>query len=211
MNKEMIKPVILSMMGDYAKKMILDSGCGSGYFTAELAKKAKKVTGTDFSKKFVDICRKKYGNVKNLDFIQHDVAKKMPFEDASFDVIISKMVLQYVSQITTFAQESFRVLGKNGILIVAVDHPFNTQFYYAQQVAGKPNPRYGVLNDYFSRLEHAKLSLWNKVMLTWYPKTVGDYIMPFVKAGLSLFDIEELPEVKNGVKIPRILALKFNK
>ena len=210
-NKNSIGPAVLSMLGNYKNKTILDSGCGSGYFTAFLAGKAKNVTGTDFSQKFVDVCNKKYGKIKNLDFVLHDVSKKMPFQEGTFDIIISKMVLQYVEDLNMFANESIRVLKKVGQLIVAVDHPFNTQFYYAQQVAGKPNPRYGVLNDYFDGRAHTKLSLWNKVMLTWYPKTMSGYITPFIKRGFSLVDILESPEEKNNIRIPRVLTTKFKK
>lgn len=210
-NKSIIGPAVLSMLSNYKNKTILDSGCGNGYFTAGVAHLAKKVVGTDFSKNFVEICKNKYKKIKNLEFIQHDVSEKMPLQDNSFDVVFSKMVLQYVQDLRMFANESLRVLNKNGLLVIAVDHPFNTQFYYAQQVAGKPNPRYGVLNDYFDGRAHTKLSLWNKIMLTWYPRTVSEYINPFIKSGFILLEIHELPEEKNGVKIPRVLTLKFRK
>ena len=35
-----------------------------------------------------------------------------------------------------------------------------------------------------------------KVELTWYPKTVSDYMLPFMKSGFFLSDIQELPEEK---------------
>lgn len=210
-NKDLIEPTVLDLTGNLSDKIVLDSGCGSGYFSAKISAKAKKVIGSDFSLKFVNLCRKKYQKIKNLEFIQHDIINKMPFDDNFFDLIISKMVLQYVPKLNIFAAESYRILKSRGILIVAVDHPFNTQFYYAQQVVGKPNPRYGILNDYFDHKEHTKLSLWNKVNLTWYPKTVSDYILPFIKTGLNLADIHEIPEEKKGIRIPRVLALKFRK
>jgi len=199
------------MLGDISSKKILDSGCGSGYLTAELAKKAKKVTGSDFSTKFIELCKKKYKNMDNLDFLVHDVSKNMPFESNVFDMIVSKMVLQYVENIHTFAKESFRVLENKGNLLVVVDHPFNTQFYYAWKLAGKPNNKYLNLKDYFETAPQTKLSLWGKTQLTWYPKTVSNYIISFIKAGFILSDMQEVPEEKEGVKIPRILALKFTK
>ena len=211
LNRKIIRQLVLKMLGKLEGKTVLDAGCGSGYLTSELSKTAKKVVGADFSSKFIDLCKKKYSNITNLSFIEYDVTQKSSFEDESFNIILSKMVLQYVPQIETFANEVVRILKKEGQLLVIVDHPFNTQFYFAQQTAGKTNAKYPNLKDYFSKEEQHKLSLWGKAELTWYPKTIADYTMPFVEAGLILKDIQELPEEKEGIRIPRILSLLFKK
>ena len=211
LNHDLIFPVMDSELGDISGKVILDSGCGSGYFSTLLAIKAKKVIGTDFAEEFVKICKAKYNQIKNLSFEKHNVIETMPFASNSFDYVISKMVLQYVPAIDVFAKESQRVLVKGGTLIIAVDHPFNSQFYFAQATAGKPNPKYPGLKDYYDSSEQNKLSLWGKVKLTWYPKTVSNYINPFIENGLTLKNIIEIPEQKKEIKIPRILLLRFKK
>ncbi|MEK7079373.1 MAG: class I SAM-dependent methyltransferase [Patescibacteria group bacterium] len=200
LNHDIIRPLVLQMIGPLAGKNILDSGCGSGYFSAELAKSASKVVGTDFSSNFIDHCKNKYNNISNLSFSQHDVSKVVPFQNYEFDIVLSKMVLQYVKDIHLFTKESFRVLKKSGHLIIVVDHPFKY-----------PSKKYPHLKDYFNKEEQTKLSLWGKVELTWYPKTVSDYMLPFMKSGFFLSDIQELPEEKEDAIIPRILALKFRK
>ena len=135
----------------------------------------------------------------------------MPFQAGSFDTIVSKMVLQYVEDIHPFARESHRVLRAGGDVVLAVDHPFHTQFYYAQQVAGKANPTYPGLHDYFHHQPQTRVSLWGKVPLTWYPRTIADYLLPFVQAGHTLSGLEEVPEDQEGVRVPRILAMRFRK
>lgn len=211
LNKDVIRPFVIQLLGDLHGKSLLDSGCGSGYLSAELSKTAASVIGTDFSPSFIALCRDKFATRANLSFTEHDALKKMPFTDGFFDIILSKMVLQYVEKLDTFAGESYRTLRTGGKLLVIVDHPFHAQYYFAQEKAGKPNKKYPALRDYFSREKQTKLSLWGKVNLTWYPKTVADYILPFLKAQLKLLNIIELPEEKNGVKIPRILALLFER
>jgi len=211
LNHNVIYPVINKILGDISKKTILDSGCGSGYFAAKLANKAKKVIGTDFADSFIKICKRKYKSISNLSFFIHDVTQKILLSDGMFDYVISKMVLQYVSDLHVFANETERILKKGGQLIVTVDHPFNTQFYYAQTLAGKINPKYPGLKDYFDHSEQKKLSLWGKVELTWYPKTISDYIQPFINAKLTLEKIIELPEQSVKIKVPRILTLVFQK
>ena len=212
LNKDIIAPAVFELLGDVSGKDVLDSGCGSGYFTAELAQKigAGNIVGTDFPEA-VELCKRKYASIPHMSFVAHDVATPMPFEEASFAKVVSKMVLQYAEDIHTFACESHRVLKEGGEIVVATDHPFHTQFYYAQQAAGKPNPKYSGLKDYFNHDPQTKVSLWGKVPLTWYPKTMSDYMLPFVQAGYTLAGMKEIPEEQNGVKVPRILGLKFRK
>jgi ubiquinone/menaquinone biosynthesis C-methylase UbiE len=211
LNKELIRPAILKLLGNLKDKVVLDSGCGSGYFTFELAQTAQKVIGTDYADQFVEISRKKYAQVSNLSFQTHDVTQPLVFENETFDLVISKMVLQYVPEIKTFAQESFRVLKTTGELIVAIDHPFHTQFYYAQALAGKIHKKYPHLENYFSDTPQTKRSLWDQVELTWYPRTVSTYVESFLKVGFELKAMEELAEEKDDVVLPRILVLKFQK
>jgi ubiquinone/menaquinone biosynthesis C-methylase UbiE len=209
MNQKLIKPLILELAGELTNKTVLDVGCGSGYFSAELSQAAEKVIATDFSPEFVSLCQKKYQSQLNLSFVVQDVMQPLNFENKSVDVVVVKMVLQYVEDIHLFAKEANRVLKPNGKVVVAVDHPFNTQFHYAQSLTGVKNPKYQGLKDYFNREPHTKLSLWNKVELTWYPKTVGDYLQPFVEAGLKLTGIKEAGENNTQTIIPRIFAFSF--
>lgn len=209
LNSQIIYPALTKLLGPLEGKKILDSGCGSGYFTAKLAAHAREVVGTDFSDKFIMLCKNKYITVSNMTFEQQDVTEKMQFGNGTFDIIISKMVLQYVKDLTMFASESFRVLKSNGHLTVVVDHPFHAQFYFAQKLAGAGTTKYKKLSHYFDRSEQLKRSLWGKADLTWYPKTVSDYITPFLTAGFELHAIEELGEEKKDVLIPRILILDF--
>ena len=212
LNRDIIAPAVFELLGDISSEEVLDSGCGSGDFTAELTQKVGngKIVGTDFPEA-VELCKRKYASSPNLSFVPHDLTAAMPFQEGSFDKVVSKMVLQYVENIRTFARESHRVLKEGGELVIATDHPFHTQFYYAQQVSGKPNPTYPGLHDYFNHGSQTKVSLWGKVPLTWYPKTMSDYMLPFVQDGYTLSDMKEIPEEQNGANVPRILALQFRK
>jgi ubiquinone/menaquinone biosynthesis C-methylase UbiE len=212
LNAKLIRPSLLEILGNLKGKKLLDCGCGSGYLTHELAETAEKVVGTDFSQNFIELCQEKYSHQKNLDFQIHDVTQKMNFEDKSFDIVLSKMVLQYVETLTVFAEESARVITDDGRIVIAVDHPFHRQFYFAQSLAGKSGPSFEGLQGYFSREPQTKNKIdknGNRIDLTWYPKTVEDYIEPFIKAKLSLSKIKEIGEEKEGTTIPRILFLEF--
>jgi trans-aconitate methyltransferase len=49
-------------------RTIFDFGCGTGKLSAEIAKKATHVHGTDASKNMIDFAINKYGHIKNLSF-----------------------------------------------------------------------------------------------------------------------------------------------
>jgi ubiquinone/menaquinone biosynthesis C-methylase UbiE len=206
LNSTIIRPIVMDMVGDLSGKTVLDAGCGSGYLTAELAASADKVTGTDFSAKFVSICKQKYKDRSNLDFDEHDITLPFQFNDALFDVIVCKMVLQYVQDIRTFATEAMRLLKNKGELVVIVDHPFRAA-YFNTQSAGGP------VNDLFSNQPRIKTGLWGKTELTWYARTNSDYVQLFIDAGLRLAEMREpLEQVDSANPIPfSVLALKFVK
>ncbi|MEA4804935.1 class I SAM-dependent methyltransferase [Acetobacterium wieringae] len=70
---------------------VLDIGCGPGQFAVELAKKAKKVVGLDFSKKMVDYARENAAaaGLQNAEFIHSDWDSFHDLE--SFDLVIASM------------------------------------------------------------------------------------------------------------------------
>jgi ubiquinone/menaquinone biosynthesis C-methylase UbiE len=70
---------------------IIDIGCGTGALCAVLNQKGLRVTGVDLVQKMLDIAGKKQGNTE-VEFIQANVLKKIPFEDKSFDLSISSYV-----------------------------------------------------------------------------------------------------------------------
>lgn len=211
LNHDVILPVVNELIEPISGLDLLDVGCGSGYVAAGFASNAKTVTATDFSPDFISLCQKKYKDQKNLTFSVQDVSLPFPQTDSSFDRILSKMVLQYVADITIFAKESARLLRREGRLIIVVDHPFHVQMYYAQQCIGHPSPKYGTVEDYFSKTPKTKRSLWDTTDLTWYPRTVSDYIQPFLDAKLNLTAIREVSEKDEVMTYPRILALSFEK
>lgn len=98
-------------------KDVLDVGCGTGLFTLEISKRAKKVVGIDFSEEAVARAKKSQeagGRPKNTRFEQAD-AGSLPFGSAEFDVVVSRR-----GPVTSSARtlsEAHRVLKKNGLLM----------------------------------------------------------------------------------------------
>ena len=100
-----------------AGKTILDAACGEGYGSNILAETAKQVTGLDIDSESIEHASLRYKK-NNLRFVQGSCAD-LPFEDDSFDMVISFETLEHLEQQQEMLVEFSRVLKKDGILIIS--------------------------------------------------------------------------------------------
>lgn len=121
-----------SLFSMFPKKAfnVLDLGCGNGIFTLELAKHYPNVVGIDISNKMLKEAKK---IVKGGSFIQHDLEGPFPEFDHKFDLITAKLLLMYIENMDGFVEECYRVMEKNGILLVSIRHPF--RWYYEESMS----------------------------------------------------------------------------
>lgn len=102
---------------------ILDAGCGPGDFTIELAKKFfdSEITGLDLSEPMLEIARDsaaREDNIESIRFMKGDV-QNMPFEDNSFEAVVSLNTLHIVGNPVMMLNEIERVLVPGGALWIA--------------------------------------------------------------------------------------------
>jgi SAM-dependent methyltransferase len=116
-------------------KRVLDAGCGAGYGSAELAKAAAAVTGTDVSADAIGFARENY-RLPNLRFVQGSVAA-LPYADASFDLAVAFEVIEHIEDWAGFLREVRRVLVPGGQFIVSTP---NKAYYAETRERTGPNP-----------------------------------------------------------------------
>lgn len=115
-------------------KKVLDVACGEGYGTYLLKKwGAAKVTGVDISKEALFVARDKFVD-KGIKFIEHNV-EELPFEDNSFDVVVSYETIEHLDNPEKFLMEIKRVIRGDGIIIVSCP---NDPYYYKNDSTDNP-------------------------------------------------------------------------
>jgi len=114
-------------------KHVLDISCGEGYGSALMeANGAADVTGVDIDADIIARASRVYGKA-NLAFKTADARGPLPFENDTFDVIVSFETIEHISEHQGFLTELTRVLTRNGTLVIST--PDKTQSDPAQ-----PNP-----------------------------------------------------------------------
>lgn len=109
---------VLSLMRGLSGR-VLDYGCGYGDLTAAVAK-TNDVTGCEVDPQRVAFARREYPDVVFVPCAPNEA----PFEDASFDVVMSVVVVHFVPDPGAYLREVRRVLRPRGhLLIVCKNQP----------------------------------------------------------------------------------------
>lgn len=98
-------------------KRVLDFGCGSGYGADRIAKAATSVNAVDISQEAIDFAKDRY-KAENLIFSTLKDNTPLPFENESFDVVLSSQVIEHVHKDVDYLSEASRVLRQNGVIII---------------------------------------------------------------------------------------------
>jgi ubiquinone/menaquinone biosynthesis C-methylase UbiE len=99
--------------------VVMDFGCGPGYYTIEIAKKAKAVVAVDLSPVMLEKTQNKAAKagVKNIQFLQSD-GKNIQREDGSVDIILLVTVYHEVGESEAVLKEFSRILKPKGKLAI---------------------------------------------------------------------------------------------
>jgi malonyl-CoA O-methyltransferase len=177
------EPVVRALVGEPAGLTALDLGCGTGRHALWLAQKGAQVTAVDFSEGMLAGARRKPGAEK-VRFLAHDLHQPLPFEAASFELVVSGLVLEHLRELDPFFSEARRVLKPQGRAVVSAFHP--AMFLRGSQ-ARFTDPGSGEIVQPGS-----------------IPHSIGTFVMAAVRAGFQLSEIAEMAADETfAAKYPR--------
>jgi len=103
-----------------AARPALDVACGTGEQAARLSRLGWRTVGVDASEEMLRLGRYISWDVLRSVRLIRSVAEVLPFQDASFDLVICQGSLDHFAQPRLFMSEAARVLAPGGRLVVAL-------------------------------------------------------------------------------------------
>src|SRR3954469_25287525 len=122
-NSHYERPAMLELLGDVDGLTVLDAGCGSGALVEELASRGAHVVAVDASSRMLDRARSRVNGTVELRV--HDLQQPLDWaRGASFDIVVSSLVLHYMEDWKPPLLEFHRILKTHGRLVFSTHHPF---------------------------------------------------------------------------------------
>lgn len=165
---------------------VLELGCGSGKNTEWLIAKADSLIGLDFSKKMLDLARKKIIS-KKVTFINADLNGKWPVHNNSFDLATINLTLEHIEVLDHIYNSLFMKLSQGGKCFVCELHP-------KKQLEG-------------SKAQFEKNG--TDIVLDVFQHSEKDYIQSAEKAGFKLLTKQDW--YSNEENLPRLISFLFEK
>jgi len=116
------RPATLALLPDVHGKDVLDAGCGHGWYCSWLLANGARVVGVDRSARMADLAAARVGSSARI--IHGDISDlRHVLADAVFDVVLSSLMLHYVTDVGKAFGEFARLLRPGGRLVLSTHHP----------------------------------------------------------------------------------------
>jgi len=114
---------------DLEGKSLLDAGCGTGWFSKKANERRAVVTSMDIGEKLLKQVKLKCKTTRIVGSVLD-----IPFEDSTFDYVISSEVIEHTPDPLYAINEFHRVLKPGGLLVVTTPNRF---WYFSLVIAQK--------------------------------------------------------------------------
>jgi ubiquinone/menaquinone biosynthesis C-methylase UbiE len=177
------EPFVWEAIGDVGGRKVLDLGCGTGRHALWLAKQGADVTAVDFSDGMLAEARRKPG-AEAIRFLVHDLHEPLPFADATFECVVSGLVLEHLRELQPFFSEARRVLRPGAPSVVSAMHP---AMFLLDKQAQFRDPDSG-----------------EKIRPGSVRHEIRDFVMAALRGGFQISDIiERAPDAAFADRFPR--------
>ena len=203
-----LDPCLRVVLGDLTGLSVLDVGCGEGRYCRVMAGRGAAVTGVDPVPAFVERARTLHPSGTYVEAF----GESLPFEDDSFDVVLSYLSLVDIPDFRAGLREMARVMNPRGRLVIAtISNVSSTSDGWIKDEAGsrlhKPVDRY--MEDFAMELEWSGLKILN------YHRPLSAVLSALFEAGLVMDGFHEpLPPESsewyaNEFRVPTFQVMTF--
>ena len=158
------RPAVLEALGDVRGAVVLDVGCGSGLYAAELVRRGASVIGFDGSAPLIEIARRRVDG--SADLRVHDLRDPLGWlADGVADVAVMALVIHHLDDPVPALREIHRVLRPGGRLVVSTVHPYadwrhaGGSYFTDEMIEDTWNSGWNV------RFRRAPLTTWSEAFL----------------------------------------------
>lgn len=198
---------------------VIDVGCGEGQIARAVASAgAERVVGVDASSAQITEARRRGGGVAYV----RASAIAVPLASASFDAVISCLVLEHVPDLDGALDEVTRLLRPGGRLVVLINHPlFQTpgSGWIDDRVVDPPE-QYWRVGPYLPEAVTVE-EVDAGVRLPFFHRPLGRYVNAMAERGMYVTRMLEpapparflamAPQYEDAAAIPRLLLLRAEK
>jgi SAM-dependent methyltransferase len=104
----------------YRGRAVLEVGCGAGTDLVRFARGGANVTGVDLSASAIALARENFAQQGLTADLREADGERLPFADATFDLVYAHGVVQYTSDPAALIRECHRVLKPGGEAVFQV-------------------------------------------------------------------------------------------
>jgi ubiquinone/menaquinone biosynthesis C-methylase UbiE len=180
----------------------LDLGCGEGRVARDLEGRGHHVVGIDSSPTMIRLAREAdpIG-----EYLVGDAAS-LPFDAASFDLVVAFNSLMDVDDMPGAVREACRVVEPGGRFCVCVTHPMRDAGEF--RGAG-PDAAFVIAGPYLGKREFGPMTIargGHEVTFAGWTYSLEDYMRAFEDAGFLIEAVREPPDP--GRPLPNFLLLR---
>lgn len=202
-------PCIISELGTNNVNSIIDVGCGTGYLTSLLAQHANKCIGIDASANSIAIAKSRYGN-SGAEFVVSSINDFSP--NMQIDICVANMVFSCDPDWSNSIRSIYKLLARNGKLLVMIPHPCNWPKYWGFENAPwfKCNEEVYIEHDFSLSLAKAlgTATYIHRPLSLYISKICGEKFL--LEKMIEPYPVENLPD-RYKYDFPRFLFMKFTK
>ena len=130
-------------------KKVLELGCGAGNLAAKLHENGIPVIASDISQTAIDHARQRY---PDMEFRVHN-AEELPYEDGSFDIVMSFDVLEHLPNPDRHLNEVRRVLKPGGCYLFQTPNKLSNAVFETLKCRSFEWKRYHPSLHFFGQLK----------------------------------------------------------